>query len=398
MPIELEKAIDIIRSSATRLESEEVLVIDAIGRLLSEDISAMIDQPPFHRSPLDGYAIKANDSIGATKESPVSLNVVDIVFAGEQSNRVVGPREAIRIMTGSPLPEGCDCVIRQEDTQRELETVLIHEAVKPFQNYCFKGEDFKSGEVLLKTGMKLDAIGLAVCASAGLVRLKVVRKPKVAVISTGDELLKPGEQLTAGKIYNANFTYLITRLKQLGMDISGATVVGDSLAQISEQIHIAAKLSDFIITTGGVSVGEKDLIYEATQKLGAVTRFHGIAMKPGSPAMFSMINNIPMLSLSGNPFACISTFELLARPILYEMNGDHDLLLKDRSAQLINEFPKASPKRRFIRGVFNNGEIELPKGNSSGKLRSMIGCNCLVDIQAGTGPIEKGTIVSVKIL
>lgn len=398
MSIELEKAIGAIESKVSKLDAEERLVLDALGMILAADITAKIDQPPFHRSPLDGYAIRAQDSVGASEKTPVWLTVVETLFAGDYSNRAIGQGEALGIMTGSMLPEGCDCVIRQEDTRPEAGRVAIFQELKPFQNYCYKGEDFKQGETLLTAGMQLDAVALSVCASNGLEKISVVRKLRVSIISTGDELVKPGVPLDSGKIYDANFAYLFTRLKEFGVIIPYVVTVGDQSQNIHDCIKQAAAVSDLVITTGGVSVGEKDLIPYVMDQLGAECIFHRVAIKPGTPAMFSLFEKVPVLSLSGNPFACMSTFEILARPILSKLSGNKNLMLKRASATLASPIQKASSVRRFVRGKFTDHCVELAKGNSSGQLRSMIGCNCLIDIPAGSDPLEPGTIVSVLLL
>ncbi|WKY45216.1 molybdopterin molybdotransferase MoeA [Eubacteriaceae bacterium ES2] len=398
MKIELEKAIEVITNNINRLDITKKKINAALGYILADDLVAQIDQPPFNRSPLDGYALKAADTIGASKDRPVRLKVVDTVFAGGQSALEINQHEAVRLMTGSPIAHGCDCVIMQEDTNVGFPLVEIYKEHKAYQNFCFRGEDFKSGDFLLKSGTKMDAVALAVCASAGIGQINVVKKPRVSVFSTGDELVAPGQALESGQIYDANLFYICLRLEQMGLEVVMSQTIGDDCNEIANKIKNAMKQSDFIITTGGVSVGEKDLIEAAINQIGGQIKFHGVNLKPGTPAMFSVLGEIPILSLSGNPFACISTFELLARPAFSRLSGNDEFLLTEKTASLKNAYPKSSKRRRFIRGLYADGDVEIPNGHSSGQIRSMIGCNCLLDIPAGSGPLVAGDEIRIRLL
>jgi molybdopterin molybdotransferase len=398
MKIELEEAIEVITDTINRLDMTKKKINEALGYILAEDLVAQIDQPPFNRSPLDGYALKAVDTIGASKDEPVRLKVVDTVFAGGQPAIEINQHEAVRLMTGSPIANGCDCVIMQEDTDMGFPFVEIYKEHKPYQNFCFRGEDFKTCELLLKTGTKMDAVALAVCASAGIGQIDVIKRPRVTVFSTGDELVAPGQALESGQIYDANLFYICLRLEQMGLEVVMSQTIGDDCGVISDKIKNALQHSDLIITTGGVSVGEKDLLEAAIKKIGGQIKFHGVNLKPGTPAMFSVLGETPILSLSGNPFAGISTFELLARPALSRLSGNDEFLLKEKTAVLKNAYPKSSKRRRFIRGLYIDGGVEIPRGDSSGQIRSMIGCNCLLDIPAGSGSLGAGDEIRLKLL
>lgn len=396
--LELEEAISAFVSGSSVLPSEEVGLKNALGRVLAADVVSAMDQPPFPRSPLDGYAFIAGDSAGASKEAPAVLKVIDKVFAGHPAANPVTSGTAVRVMTGSMLPEGCNCVIRQEDTDYGEDVVNIYTPMRAFDNYCYSGEDFKTGDVLIPRGMTFGATAAAVAASAGVPKVGVPRRPRVSVISTGDELVSPGEALPAGKIYNSNLFYITSRLTELGAETVTAITAGDDKALITAELKKAAKVSDLVITTGGVSVGQKDLLPVVTEEIGARLVFHGVAMKPGSPVLYTVYEGTPILSLSGNPFAANVTFELFAREMLAVLMGNASLKIKRVSATLLSDFPKRSPGRRLVRGMFAEDSVRLPSGHSSGQIASMIGCNCLIDIPAGSPGLAFGDMVSVLLL
>ena len=389
--ITLERAVELIRRNV-RPSPAQSLLSDVSGRILSQNIYSPIDQPPFNRSPLDGYALRSEDTVGASKASPVKLKVTEIIYAGTVPKHTVEKGQAARIMTGSPLPEGANCVLRQEDTDCGLTHVKIYSQLRRSYNVIIRGEDFKAGDLLLAEGTKLGAESLAIAALAGITQLPVYNLPSVRVISTGDELCRPGIPLTQGKIYDSNSVYITSRLKQLGIPVISAEIVGDEIDKLKDSL--SAKC-DLTITTGGVSVGEKDLVPQSLQELGAEIIFHKIDVKPGSPALFAILNGRPVLSLSGNPFAAAATFELLARPILSVLCKDNSLNPTGVDAILQTPFEK-SGGRRFLRGFYKNGIVNLPSGHSSGQFHSMLGCKCLAEIKHG--PVYPGTKIKAVIL
>lgn len=371
----------------------------ALGRTLAEDITAPLDQPPFDRSPLDGYALRSADTAGACRAHPVSLSVTEVLCAGDVPKRPVGPGQAARIMTGAMLPAGCDCVLRQEDTDMGSPVVEIYAALKPGDNYVHRGEDYRAGTCLLPAGSRVDAAAVGVLSSAGITEVPVNRRPRVGVLSTGDEVAAPGVRpLPAGKIYGANLPLLLSRLRELGVEDVSGELAGDDPRAVAEAMKRLLGDCDVLITTGGVSVGDKDIFHQALPLLGAERVFWKVQLKPGTPAMFSRFRDKPILSLSGNPFAAFTTFELLARPLLAALAGEPALLPRREKAVLDTPFPKGSPIRRFVRGKYENGRVTLPEGHSSGALRSLVGCNCLVDISAGSGPLAAGETVDILLL
>lgn len=397
--IELEEARALMAESVRPLGVEQVSRQEALGRTLAEDVTAPLDQPPFDRSPLDGYALRSADLTGASPEHPVSLRVVETVYAGGVPSRVLGPGEAIRIMTGAMLPRGCDCVLQHERTDNGLEQVQIYAALSPHDNYCDRGEDYRTGEVLLPAGTVVDAAAVGVLASAGLSSVPVRRRPVVRVLSTGDEVVSPDlHPLPAGKIYGSNQELLTARLRELGVSDVRGLLIGDDPREVADTMAQLLGECDLLITTGGVSAGDKDIFHEALPLLGAERVFWKVNLKPGTPAMYSLWQGQPILSLSGNPFAAAATFELLARPLLAALTGESRFSLRSRTAVVEGSFPKASPGRRFLRGFYQEGRVSLTGKNDSGMLASLVGCNCLVDLPAGSPPVQEGQTVTVLLL
>ena len=392
--ISLEEAVARMTAPLSPLGTEALPLEQALGRTLAANVTAPLDQPPFDRSPLDGYALRSADLTGAGKEHPAVLEVVDTVYAGDEANIPVNPGQAVRIMTGAMLPPGCDCVVPQEDTDQGS-PVKIFVSLSPYQNYVYRGTDYRKGSVLLKKGTRLDAAALGVLASAGLTEAEVCRRPRVGLLTTGDEVVSPGTPLPAGKIYGSNLMLLAARLAELGYETETAHQ-GDDPAAVAEAMKQLLKTCDVLITTGGVSVGDKDIFHQALPLLGAEQVFWRVNLKPGTPAMYSVYQDKPILSLSGNPFAAAATFELLARPLLAALAGEEGPRWGE--GVLDTPFPKASPRRRFIRGRYENGHITLPEGHSSGMLSSLVGCNCLAELPAGSPPAEVGTRVRILLL
>ena len=397
MSVTVEEAVDLALSHITALPEECVPLAQAVGRVLSRTVYAPMEQPPFHRSAMDGYAVRAADIEGASPEFPVCLKVVDKCCAGQEARVAVGPGEAVRIMTGAMVPQGADSVIRQEDTDLGEEHVTMFRNVKLGSNVCRRGEEYASGEVLLSAGTMVDAAAVAVAAGAGLTELTVRRRVRVSVLSTGDELCPPGQALPAGKIYDSNTAYLTARLSQLGVEVVRSLRAADGLTDITQAIKSCGDC-DILITTGGVSVGQKDLVAAAADAAGASVLFHGINMKPGMPTLLARCGDLLLLGLSGNPFAAAVPFELLLRPMLAKMTGDPSLVPVKTEGIAANGFPKGSPTRRYLRGKFADGVVSIPAAQANGQMRSMVGCNCLVEVPAGSGPVQQGDRVQLHLL
>lgn len=387
--VTFEQAIKLLTANTKEIfDTEKISLIDSVGRVAAENYFATFDNPPFDRSPLDGYALNSADT-------PNKFKVIGEECAGDLFAGKVHSGEALRIMTGAAIPKGCDCVIRQEDVTFDGENIFITQKLKHHENYCFAGEDIKSGTLLVSKDTKLTAAHVAILASQGVAHVEVYRRPRIAVASTGDELINPDEKLSAGKIYNSNLYLLAARLIELGFE---AEVLGnlpddaDTCAKTLSALNV-----DLLITTGGVSVGKKDIMHEVVSKIGRQI-FWRVMIKPGAPVIGWTCGNFLGLSLSGNPFAAYATFELLARPMLAKLSRRTEILYSRSRGVLANDFPKKSFGRRFIRAKFDGEKIYLPTKHESGALYSAVGCNVLVDIPAGSSELSAGDEVEIILL
>ena len=380
-------------------ETEEVSLLLARGRILAKDEKAEFDNPPFDRSPVDGYACHFENLSKAKSDTPVYLKVVEEIDAGQYSNREVKPGEAVRIMTGAAIPAGCDCCVRQEDTDYGEDTVKIFKSHKQWENYCFQGEDFKKDTVLLKKGTKIGFVETGILASMGKAKVLVKRKVKVAVLTTGDEVMTPGQPLFPGKIYNSNQSLLAARLLDFGVELVRIDTIQDEPQKMAEAIEEIAGQVDLIVTTGAVSVGKKDIMHEALRLIGAKRIFWRVLMKPGMPTLFSVYHDVPVVSLSGNPFGVAVTVDVLIRPMLHKMTQDETLVIVHKKCKLKNEFSKKIKGRRYVRAFVDETGVTIPCVlHSNGVLATMAGCNCLIDMQEGKTGIHAGEEAEVLLL
>lgn len=399
--ITLEQALELMGERTQKIQDViEQNIDEAGGYVLAEDIFAGLDNPPFPRAPVDGYAVRAEELAGAGRENPVKLKVAGCIYAGDDGQRfTVKNGEAYRIMTGAPFPQGADTAVRQEDTDYGEEDVLIYKEQKAWDNYCFQGEDYQRGQLLLSKGTTLTFAEQGILSGLGYQKVRVYRKPVVRIFTTGDELVMPGKPLSPGKIYDSNGMMTGERLKELGIQPRSVEHVGDNEEELGKKLLQACLDADVILTTGGVSVGKKDILHGALEYMGAEKVFWRIRLQPGMPTIFSVYNKTLILSLSGNPFGAMANLELLLRPILGVMTGSKRFEMERKQGILAMEFPKRSRVRRFVRAVYKEGMVCLPEGiYSSGAIGTLRGCNCLLDIPAGTDPLKKGDGVTVWLL
>ena len=393
--LSLEKAVELLKEHCQRVTAvEEVPLLSALGRILAEDYVAAFDNPPFDRSPLDGYTFAAGSTAGHSAENPATFKIIGEECAGDFFDQAVPAGSALRIMTGGAIPKGCNCVVRQEDVTAEGDKLTVPFSIEPYTNYCYAGEDIKQGTKLAKKGTKLTAAHIGVLASQGFATVKVLGSVRVAIASTGDELLQPGQPLAPGKIYNSNLYLLASRLQELGFNPEIVGILPDDVDEAAKVIAGYKDRVDVFLTTGGVSVGKKDIMHGVVEQVG--TRlFWRVSMKPGGPALAYTMGETLGIALSGNPFAAYATFELIAVPILSQISGNEKILPERMQAVLTDAFPKESRGRRFIRGYYENGKVRLPEQHASGTLFSVVGCNAFVDIPAGTGKLAKETEVDI---
>lgn len=397
----LEDALEEIKKRAKRItDTRKAAVRESGGFCLAEDVYAGIDNPPFSRSPVDGYAVRAEDIRGAVRGNPARLQVAGCIYAGDDGQSFqVNPGEAYRIMTGAPFPQGADTAVKQEDTDYGEDVVEIYRSQKPWDNYCFQGEDYKKDSLLLKKGSRITFAEQGILSGIGRTDVEVYRKPVIRILTTGDELCEPGSPLKQGKIYDSNGMMVSARLCELGVHPKSVSHCADSEEGMAEELKKAAEDADIIITTGGVSVGKKDILHGALEILGAEKIFWRIRLQPGTPTIFSVYGNTLILSLSGNPFGAMANLELLLRPVLEVMTGDSAFAMEMRRGIMEADFEKRCRVRRFVRAVYKDGKVSFPQGIfSSGAIGTLRGCNCLLDIPAGKENVKAGEQVAVWML
>ncbi|HAT4242421.1 molybdopterin molybdotransferase MoeA [Clostridium perfringens] len=399
--IALEEALEILNKNTKALKSEVVSIKDSLKRVLYGDVKSKINNPPFNKSVFDGYAFKSEDSKGTSKENPIELKIVDEIFAGDFSEIEIKSGEAVRIMTGAPIPVGADCVLKQEETERHGDLVKIFKEMKSNENISFMGEDIKIGETLIKKGKRLDYADLGIMASSGISEVIVYKKPRVSIISTGDEVCDINSTLKPGKIYDSNLYSLSARMEELGYHVLSMEHVGDNILKIGEAIEKAFEKSDIVFTTGGASVGEKDLMQKVAESIGFEKLFWKIKIKPGSAVVCSKMEEKILISLSGNPNAALTTFELLGKPVLKKLEGkEENINIKREKGVLMDSFNKKSPQRRFLRGNVIYDEkgamvyiTQIKSGN--GILSSLLNANCLIEIEKGNEGLNRGEVVNI---
>ncbi|MDK0761586.1 molybdopterin molybdotransferase MoeA [Clostridium perfringens] len=399
--IALEEALEILNKNTKALKSEVVSIKDSLKRVLYGDVKSKINNPPFNKSVFDGYAFKSEDSKGTSKENPIDLKIVDEIFAGMWPEIEIKSGEAIRIMTGAPIPAGADCVLKQEETERQGGLVKIFKEMKSNENISFMGEDIRIGETLIKKGKRLDYADLGIMASSGISEVLVYKKPKVSIISTGDEVCDINSTLKPGKIYDSNLYSLSARIEELGYNVLSMEHVGDNILKIGEAIEKAFEKSDIVFTTGGASVGEKDLMQKVSESIGFERLFWKIKIKPGSAVVCSKRQEKILISLSGNPNAALTTFELLGKSVLKKLEGEEENInIKREKGVLMDSFNKKSPQRRFLRGNVIYDEkgakvyiTQIKSGN--GILSSLLNANCLIEIEKGNEGLNRGEVVNI---
>ena len=380
-----------------------VPLADALERVLAEDVRSPLALPPWDNSSMDGYAVRAEDVTRAMPDNPVSLRVTETVAAGARTSRAVGKGEAIRIMTGAPVPRGADSVIRVEDTDAGEATVRITSARDAMRNIRPRGEDLAKGDVAASAGEELHPGHIGLLASVGCGEVRVYRRPRVAVLASGDELVdvdRFAEVLAGERIVTSNSHSLQAAVRQAGAEPVSLGTVGDDPVAIRERL--ASCDCDLLLTTGGVSVGEFDYTRSVLAELGATLRFWKVKIRPGAPVGFGLLRGTPWLGLPGNPVSTLVTFELFARPAIRKMQGHSLLFRRPVSVRLGEAVTIAAPLTHFLRAVVRaeHGVLmaRLTGPQGSGLLSSMARANALLVIPPDATRLEAGTDVSALLL
>ena len=318
--IEYPEAVRLVRENARRLPADDVQLLEARGLALAQDVKARFDSPPFDNSAVDGYAVRSADA-----EAGSSFRVVDEAPAGRPASKSVRAGEAIKIFTGGVIPEGADAVVMVENTTGWGEEFELKKAASPGQNVRQSGEDVRGGDVILSVGTEVGPPEIALAATQGYGALPVYRRPKVVVLSTGTELVEPGTRdLWPGEIYDSNSFALIAQARELGAGARRVSAASDDADLIRDAVREALTTADVVVTSGGVSVGEKDLVKGTMLELGVQQVFWGVKFKPGKPLFFGVHGDVRLFGLPGNPVSAMVCFELFVRPALMTMMGRED--------------------------------------------------------------------------
>jgi molybdopterin molybdotransferase len=389
------------------LPHERVALRDALGHVLAVNVIAPVSLPPWDNASMDGYAVRAADVAAARAASPVVLRVVGTIAAGGVADRGIGAGEAARIMTGAPVPAGADSVVRIEDTDGGTERVTVHNARDAGRNVRPRGEDLARGAIAVAAGTPIGAAQLGVLASAGASEVEVHRRPRVAILSSGDELVDVDryDDVVAGRRIVASNSYTLWALVQAaGGEPVDLGIVGDDPAAIRRRLEDGLATCDVLITSGGVSVGAFDFTRDVVSSLGAELRLWRVRMRPGAPIGFGLLAGSPWIGLPGNPVSAMVTFELFAGPALRRMAGHRLLFRRPTPVRLGEEVTLAAPLMHFLRAIVTGGEDGTPPTarltgpQGSGLLTSMERANALVVVPEDRTRVEAGEIVRAIML
>ncbi|HVE78731.1 MAG TPA: gephyrin-like molybdotransferase Glp [Gemmatimonadaceae bacterium] len=387
------------------LTPERVPLLDALGRVLAEDITAPLTLPAWDNSAMDGYAVRGDDVAAASEAAPVILTVLETVAAGAFPSRPIGPGEATRIMTGAPIPGGADTVVRVEDTDGGTSQVVVRNARDLRKNVRPRGEDLREGEVVLRAGTPIAAAQVGVLASVGAAQVEVRRRPRVAILGSGDELVdldRFHEVLAGRKIVSSNSYTLHALVRSAGADPVNLGVAADTPASLRERLERAAGC-DLILTSAGISVGEFDYTREVLESLGAEMAFWRVRMRPGAPLGFGMLRGTPWVGLPGNPVSTMVTFELFVRPLLRRMAGYERLFRRPTPVRLEEPVTLGARLTHFFRGVVTaqpDGSLtaRLTGPQGSGILTSMALANALLVVPESRPRCEAGEVVNALLI
>ncbi len=371
--------------------------MEARGRVLAEDVASDRDVPPFTNSAMDGYAVRAADTRSASATKPVHLEVLGEIRAGIAPSISVRPSTALRIMTGAVMPEGADAVVRVEDTVERDGRVEIRVGVEPDTSVRHAGSDIRRGDTVAQGGRIVTPGLIGVLASTGRTTVRTIRRPRVTVLTTGDELRDAGESLGPGQITNTNRYTLRAALEEAGAEVVDAGVARDVREDLVTRLQAAVR-TDLIVSTGGVSMGAYDLVRALLEEQGAVD-FWQVALRPGKPLMVGTVEGRPLIGLPGNPVSSLVGVELFVRPAILKMQGRADLERQRLTATTDDALQNPPHLEQYFRGVARRQgdriRVRLTGDQGSHVLRSMADANCLVVVPQGTAEVRVGEPVQI---
>ena len=399
--ISVEEALEKILAAISPLGLEKVNILDALGRVIGENVYAERAIPPKDNSAMDGYALRMRDTRGASEKTPAILEVVEEIPAGAIPEKRIGPGQAARIMTGAPVPEGADAVVRVEDTRKEDGQVAILVEAKHGQDIRLAGEDVQPGEKVISRGEVIRPAEVGMLAALGRSFVSVNQRPLVAIVATGDELTDIDEAPSPWKIVNSNSFSLAALVLDCGAVPLQIGIARDRREDLIAKFRAAIR-ADLIVSSGGVSVGDYDLVKEVMKEEGNRMQFWRVAMKPGRPLAFGMLGKIPFIGLPGNPVSAMVSFEQFIRPAILKMMGHVNLFRQTVQARLGENISKKSGIRHFIRArIQRDGDlytVVTTGDQGSGILKSMVRANGLIILPEEATTVQAGGMVTVQLL
>lgn len=399
--ITAEEALRAVLDALPPPRAETVPLDRAWGRILAEDLRADWDLPPYDNAALDGFAVRAADLGGATGTTPIELAIVDRIFAGQTPQRAIGPGEAAHIMTGAPMPPGADAMVRQEATVVRGDRVAIRIAAEPGDNVRRSGEDIRAGTLVVAAGTPIDGPVAAALAAFGRVPVTVRVRPSVAIVPTGDELHRP-EDARPGVVVESNAPMIAAMLGEIGIEARRQPIARDRQAGLAAALGAALVDTDVLVTTGGASVGEKDLVRATFEALGAEILFWKVAIKPGKAVGAARLGDKLLLGLPGNPAACAATFESFVRPAVLAWQGASAIERPRLPAILDGETRKQPAFRYVMRGSARltaaGLRVRMPPRQGSGQLSPTLRHNAIVELDRGPGTFAPGDPVHVRLV
>jgi molybdopterin molybdotransferase len=397
-PDEVKKIIDSLNMER---KIERINLSDAYQRVLAEDVHALIDLPPFNRASMDGYAVQAQDTFGASEDNPIILNLIEKIRAGDSPSKEVQKGTCSEVGTGAPLPAGADAVVMVEVTDIQNDKVEIMEAVAPGTNRALQGSDIEKGQLLMEKGTLLTAAKIGALSAVGLKEVPVFAKPIVAVISTGNELIKPEEELKHGKLYDINSESISNAVKSCGCTPLASTIVKDDYDSIKNRID-SYKDADVIITSGGTSAGAGDILRQVVEDMGKIL-VHGISVKPGKPTLIGTLpdegGNVVLFGLPGYPVSALMIFHGFVAPFLRGIAGVNEFMEKkeSRSLKLGRRYHSARGRSHFVL-VKIEGNIAHPILKDSGAITALAEADGYFEVPKNVEIMEKGEQVKVQSL
>jgi molybdopterin molybdotransferase len=395
----VDEAIRIVLEDIHPLGTERVFTENACGRVLAEDVVSTRDIPYSDNSAMDGFAVISEDLKGVDEKNPRLLKIVEELPAGRVPSKRINSGECAKIMTGGIMPEGADAVVMVEDTEPvDTHTVRVKRSVHIGENVRFRGEDIKSGSVVLKEGTKLRPQEIGLLSALGKSNITVYQRPVVGILSTGSEIINIDEEISTGKVVDSNSYTLCSSVKMAGGIPLALGIARDTTDEIKRKI-LNTRAVHALITSGGVSVGEFDLVKDLFNEIGCNMKFWKVAIKPGKPFAYGLLNGIPLFGLPGNPVSSFVAFEVFVRPALLRMQGMKNVFRRQFSAVMTRNFKNKPGRKHFVRGIleWDGDKLKVkPSGEQgSAMLSTLVSANCFIVIPQDRGDIKAGESVNV---